>query len=404
MWIIVLLVLLTECFWGLKIADYNVVALVFSIPFIYYYIEYRQRRKFFSNKADIFISLVWLFIIINIISCWIFRDQSPYLTLRTSDVRNFVPLFFFYYLLKKKYSVIDVEKSIEVLLFSFAICYLLQFFVFYPNEVFALLGGSVGGDKRFRFVGQLILFIGYFYFLNNILLEKDSYYKNILGLLLSFICIVLLGFRSYFASILLVSLIQIYRVKGVSLKSFKTIICGVLCLFLLSQTEMVQNVIENMKNRQHSQTFSNKEYIRWMEFNYYTNNHFQNGYEMFWGSGPWNGDSQYGKYIESFRRAESVISGNDTSVTTWWDWGLIGLSWAMGIPLALLIYIYLFYMAFKKTNKRYYYMSSIYIFLILTSITTIETYRFGAFTFHALLLYLMYAIRREKIRKNLISK
>ena len=235
-------------------------------------------------------------------------------------------------------------------------------------------------------------------------MEKDSYYKNILGLLLSFICIVLLGFRSYFASILLVSLIQIYRVKGVSLKSFKTIICGVLCLFLLSQTEMVQNVIENMKNRQHSQTFSNKEYIRWMEFNYYTNNHFQNGYEMFWGSGPWNGDSQYGKYIESFRRAESVISGNDTSVTTWWDWGLIGLSWAMGIPLALLIYIYLFYMAFKKTNKRYYYMSSIYIFLILTSITTIETYRFGAFTFHALLLYLMYAIRREKIRKNLISK
>ena len=388
MWIIVLLVLLTECFWGLKIADYNVVALVFSIPFIYYYIEYRQRRKFFSNKADIFISLVWLFIIINIISCWIFRDQSPYLTLRTSDVRNFVPLFFFYYLLKKKYSVIDVEKSIEVLLFSFVICYLLQFFIFYPYEVFSLLSNTIE-EKRFRFVGQLILFIGYFYFLNNILLEKDSYYKNILGLLLSFICIILLGFRSYFASIFLVSLIQIYRVKGVSLKSFKTIICGVLCLLLLSQTEVAQSVIEHMKSRQQSQIFSNKDYIRWMEFNYYTNDHFQNGLEMFLGSGPWNEDSQYGKHMKSIRMDESVISGNDTSVTTWWDWGLIGLSWAMGIPLALLIYIYLFYMAFKKTNKRYYYLSSVSIFLIITSFTTIETYRFGAFTFHALLLYLM---------------
>ncbi len=403
MWIIVLLVLLTECFWGLKIADYNVVALVFSIPFIYYYIEYRQRRKFFSNKADIFISLVWLFIIINIISCWIFRDQSPYLTLRTSDVRNFVPLFFFYYLLKKKYSVIDVEKSIEVLLFSFVICYLLQFFIFYPYEVFSLLSNTIE-EKRFRFVGQLILFIGYFYFLNNILLEKDSYYKNILGLLLSFICIILLGFRSYFASIFLVSLIQIYRVKGVSLKSFKTIICGVLCLLLLSQTEVAQSVIEHMKSRQQSQIFSNKDYIRWMEFNYYTNDHFQNGLEMFLGSGPWNEDSQYGKHMKSIRMDESVISGNDTSVTTWWDWGLIGLSWAMGIPLALLIYIYLFYMAFKKTNKRYYYLSSVSIFLIITSFTTIETYRFGAFTFHALLLYLMYAIRREKIKKMLILK
>lgn len=391
---IVLWVLLLESFWGVNVVDYKLTQLFMSIAFMTYFVYFRlesRKRNSTIMLCDRFVLCVFGCLLLNAIACWINRGQSIFLTFCTPDFRNFLSLFFFYYLVRKNFSIEKVERALEILFFSYCVCFLVEYFLFFPTPIFHLLGLNVG-EHRFRLVGQLINFIGFFYFLNKYLIgEKNR--KNIVGILLGMLCIFLLGFRSFLVSVSIVSLVQVFRVVGVSKSLVKIFLMIGLAACCAYQFDFTQKVVKNMVDRQAGQERMGDDYIRLREWRYFTEEHFLNGFDRFFGSGPENEKSQYGKNMTKMRVAEKYYS---YSVATWWDWGLIGLSWAMGIPLAIFLLLFVLYMILFKTEKKYMYVSSVYLLLLLTGVSTMEIYRFGAITFHALMLYLVCKIREEK--------
>lgn len=392
---LVICVLLVQSFYGLMIFDYRVMALVFSLPFFYWFCRLRKNVELSKSIEHKFIIYLFICIGINFISCWYFRGQSPYLTLRTSMIRNFFPLLVFYYLIHKNYSIKDIEKGLQVLFFIFILCYMMEYFVFYPQEVFFLNSNNVG-EKRFRLTGQLILFLGYYYNLNRFLLSRGNRITSCFGVVLGAICILLLGFRSFTLAFIAVSLIMIYRIQGFRLSSIKYLLLFIVLIIAVGQTDFGETIIGNMLERQNSgATLDNEDYIRVKQWEYFTTQHFQNGLERFFGSGIPNLDSSYGKYMESFQGYNNY--GEPTgSVAAWVDWGVYGLSWTLGIPAAVMLYLFVIYMVFKKLGNKYIYISSTYLLLLVTSITTVEIFRFGAFAFHGIILYLLYKIKKNE--------
>lgn len=391
---IVLWVLLLESFWGINVVDYKLMQLFMAVAFMVYFVYFRfesRKRNSTIMLFDRFILCVFGCLLLNAVACWINRDQSIFLTFCTADFRNFLSLFFFYYLVRKNFSIVKVERALEILFFLYCACFLLEYFLFFPTPIFHLLGLNVA-EHRFRLVGQLINFIGFFYFLNKFLIGERNK-KNVIGCLLGVLCIFLLGFRSFIFSVLIVSLVQVFRVVGFSKSLVKiTVACGLIAC-CASQFEFTQRVVGNMITRQLDQEKKGDEYIRLREWQYFTEEHFLNGWDRFFGSGPENEKSQYGKKMAKMRVVEKYYS---YSIATWWDWGMIGLSWAMGIPLAITLLLFVLYMIFFKTGKKYMYVSSVYLLLLLTSVSTMEIYRFGAITFHALMIYLVCKIQEEK--------
>ncbi len=392
---VVFFVLLLESFWGLNVVDYKLTQTFVSIAFFLYFILYHLRKPGCEKNHlivffDRFILCFFVCLFLNAVASWVNRGQSLFLTFCTADCRNFLSLFFFYYLVKKNYSIKKIEKAMEILFFSYCICFLVEYFILFPLPVFCLLGFSPS-EHRFRLVGQLVNFIGYFMLLNKYLMgEKNK--KNIIGCILGLLCIFLLGFRTTIVAVLVVSFVQIFRVKGFSRSLMKILLAFGLVACSFSQFSFSQKIVTNMINRQIGQERAGDDYIRLREWNYFMEEHFINGWDRFFGSGPENEKSQYGKNMSKFR---SVKKDQVTSVATWWDWGLIGLSWAMGVPLALSLLLFGLYMTFFKTGKKYLYISSLYLLLLLTGVSTIEMYRFGAFTFHAVMIYLLCKINEE---------
>lgn len=56
------------------------------------------------------------------------------------------------------------------------------------------------------------------------------------------------------------------------------------------------------------------------------------------------------------------------------DWGLIGLSWMIGIPTVLVMVYYSFKMFLTKVPKEYLYLGVYFFNIVISSITTHEFY------------------------------
>jgi len=239
-------------------------------------------------------------------------------------------------------------------------------------------------EKRFRMMGQLILFLGYFYALNKFLINRNiKYFILILfGITVTF----LLGFRTLTLALFVVSFVMIIRIYKISFSSLKYLIIYIILLLLLSQTSFVKNIIESMLLRFEYANFDNEEYIRMLQYEYFKESHFINVSDFIFGSGFPNADSSYGRYMYNMQGYNSYGEATG-SIAGWFDWGLLGLSWIAGIPTVTILLLISFYMIFKKVPRKYYYYSCTYIFLLLVSITTVEFYRKGAFVFHALAMY-----------------
>lgn len=197
----------------------------------------------------------------------------------------------------------------------------------------------------------------------------------------------MLGFRSLLLALILCSLLMIYKTVGFTFKSlFKLAFVSMLLIFILYQFDFTQNTINAIINRNQEQNFQNEDYIRIQQFHYFTQEHFINASDFFFGSGFPSEQSNYGKSmlrLQEFNQYGEYVS----SVGAWFDWGLIGLSWIAGIPTVTVLLIISAKAILKKTDKRYCYFAFFYLFLVMASITTIEYYRGGAFVFHAIALY-----------------
>lgn len=387
---ILIYVLILTAFWQISfIPKSDILIFIATWPLIWLAICNKNKSLIFKK----IILLLFCLLAINAVSCYFFRGQSLYHSFRSSYVMNFFPLLFYFYLIKKKASIKTVENVLCKIYLIFSFCFILQY-IFFPKEIFILYSPTLD-ERRFRLYGQAIMSLGFFYYTNKFIVEKKI--SQCVFAVIGLIQIFLLGFRSLTLAALLVSFLLIGRIQKFKYSKIIPYIFLAFCIIaILLQFDFTKNIIEAMINRNEDQNFSNEDYIRVRQFNYFTTEHFKNSLEYFLGSGFPNMESHYGKYMKSLQ-IHNQYGEMVGSVGGWVDWGIIGLSWVGGIPLSILLIFIGIKAVMCRVTKEYLYISSFYIFLLLGSITTTELYREGAFVFHAIALYILELVT---IRKN----
>ena len=249
----------------------------------------------------------------------------------------------------------------------------------------------LGEGARFHMIGSGLASLSIFLGVNQFLSHKRKLYLllSISGIFV----LLLMAFRTMVVLSLLFVVLELFLVKGVKKSTFVYfILFGVLLLVTL-QIPVVADKIEYMWEKQFGQgtehSFSNKEYIRWVTLAYYYNDHFHDSLEMFLGSGYPVVNGSYYKNIETSLWSIGIF---------WMDWGILGLSWMIGIPAVLSMLYYSFKVYKIKSDQAFFFLPIWFLYMILSSITTAEFFRQGNFIIQALCLYLAERTYKENLK------
>jgi hypothetical protein len=257
----------------------------------------------------------------------------------------------------------------------------------YPVEIFegATYGLYYEEDIRIRMYAQGFCSLGYFLGLNKLFEKKKLIYLP--QILLCFSVIFLMGFRTMTIMLVVISFALIIRLTGFSKRLFIYLGIMLVSFYFISQTPLFSSIIDRMYERNATDNFSNDDYIRIKEFEYYTNQHFYNNIELFFGSGlPFLGKGKYGNYMAGLIR-EGL---------TYVDFGLYSLSWMVGVIPILVMILYSVKAIKVRVGREFHYAGYWFIYLMGISFTTMEFYRYGNFIVQAFALYI---IEKEQLKK-----
>lgn len=385
--------LLFSCILGFLPAQFMIVA---DILILHALFKTLKSKGMFVYPMRLFL----IFLICSTISCYYFEKQSFYLSFTNLDFVMFFSFLSYFFMIKKRsaaFTVSDIEWCITKLYFIIFILFLIQYALL-PHQILHL-ATFIEGEKRFTIFGQIITLVAYFYFLNKYLTNKKK--KYILYLLPELVIVFIQGFRSYILAIVLVSILFAIKVGGLKRTISILLLIPIIALFMV-QIPIVNNAISNMLNRQTDANFSNEDYIRVRQFEYFTNEHFKSPIEYFFGSGFSNPRSEYGKRMFYL---QGMTTENQTGpIGGWRDWGMVGLSWIIGLPCLLCILFCILKIFVTKIPKQYYYLKYFYLFILLTAITSVEFYRWGSVFIHGILFYQFELIVKKQKSLNLVNK
>lgn len=194
--------------------------------------------------------------------------------------------------------------------------------------------------------------------------------------------IVLMNFRSLLFVLPLFLFFYLYKVNKIKIESVVYILISIVILYALYlYFQPVKFAIDAMFERAEDNNFSNSDYIRNINLNYFLNVHFKSPLEYFFGSGmPYKASNIYANQMIELAQYHKIF---------WVDWGLLGLSWMLGV-LPVMAMVYYCVIAYKKSNANTYFLSIWLLFLISCSITSKEFYREGNLVIQALVLYLIF--------------
>lgn len=334
----------------------------------------------------LYAKIILLFVLLVLFSCFFsnfIHHQELYLVVVHSY--NFFSLLFFFYLIKSEMSANEAERVLIVMSIICCCCYILQWLI-YPTVLFSGAENNVNDENdyyRARIPGSLCCYCLFLYGINKYIISRKVKYFSFV--VLGFIPIVIMGFRSLTFLTVIVSFLMIPFVVRRSGKTlFYSLFAAVLSVGAM-QTEFVQSKMQEMERRQEFQTFSNEDYIRWHELDYYWNEHFNNPGEKWVGGGiPVDVKTKFRKdvYYHNY---------------TWTDLGLVGLSMVIGIPaVVLLVLIYLICMWNYKDIRFQYIRFTLLIVLLGSLFTTSELYRNGNILLFSLILYIQYKYSKER--------
>ena len=386
---LVAIVLLFLAFYGLiflpiKATQWDYILFVLLLVVVVVKINYK------SIYSKIILTYV-LFVFLSCLYSWEFNDQG--LVNVVSHSYKYFALIFFFYLFSSRLSYREVEKALFVLCIICCVCYLIQWLIF-PTILFygAEDEAKASIEKyRVRIPGSLCCYCLFFYGINQFLLSKDwkSFGYSILG----FMPILIMGFRSLTALALIGAFFMVPFVKKGGVKTILYCSLGTILVVLFMQTDLVKSKYAEMDLRtQGGQVFSNEDYIRWRELDFYWNDYFVKPGEKIIGGGvPCDPSSQYRKNIYSYN-------------FTYTDIGLVGLGMVIGAPAVLILVLLYLICIYKFKEKKYQYLRFTLAVILLGSIfTTSELYRDGNILLFSLILYINYRChRKSKISEQLL--
>ena len=327
------------------------------------------------------------FVILSCIYSAFFHSQNIIIVF--FHTYHYIPILFFFYLVKEKVSFKDAERILIIMSLICCLCYIIQWLI-YPTILFenAESKWTVSEDEyRARIPGSICCYCLFLYGFNKYLHEKRVIYLaySVLG----FIPIIIMGFRSLVALSAVSFFLMIPFVLKSSTKTLFYSIVGASMVFVALQTPLVQSKLKEMdKRNQNQQTFANEDYVRYLSFDYYWNLPFHTPIERVVGGGlPADTSSEYSK----------IVSKGQLYHFYWNDLGLFGLSMFIGIPAVLMLVAMCLVGIFKcKDTKLQYIRFTLFIELSASIFTSAELYRKGNLLLLALFLYVEYKYRREQ--------
>lgn len=364
----------------------NTILIVTLIPFVLWGIG---NEKLCFRRVLLFLLISLIF---NMVSCYIYQGQDFWDSIKA--MAFFYYIFFYFIICYLSPSVNSLVTSITWLSLIFNTLYILQFYLLQRGITFLPVDETsiyLGEGARFHMIGSGLASLSIFLGVNQFLSHKRKLYLllSISGIFV----LLLMAFRTMVVLSLLFVVLELFLVKGVKKSTFVYfILFGVLLLVTL-QIPVVADKIEYMWEKQFGQgtehSFSNKEYIRWVTLAYYYNDHFHDSLEMFLGSGYPVVNGSYYKNIETSLWSIGIF---------WMDWGILGLSWMIGIPAVLSMLYYSFKVYKIKSDKAFFFLPIWFLYMILSSITTAEFFRQGNFIIQALCLYLAERTYKENLK------
>lgn len=343
--------------------------------FVFLFFYRNELRSGLFNK---YIYITFIGILFSSISCYLYRKQPVYLTIGISF--NYLSIATYFIFKSKQFKLNEIVDAMDMLGKIVTIIYLLRFVLLQQGVV---IGGYVDdfqmadvGSARIRIACSPIIFFLMFKSFHNILIAKKK--ENIVWLILTIFCMVLMTFRTIFVVVGISFIIILFRAK---LPAGKKIISAIFISIICSGFLMNDKVSERITNRfeeSAGQDFSNKDYIRVIQYEYFTQKHFKNGIEHFFGSGIPEQRTAYGKEQNNLAKAGIFYV----------DWGIIGMSWMLGV-ITLICMIGYMLTAIKKSWKMEPYIPMWLIYMLLVSVTTGEFIRDGSFIVQALVLALI---------------
>ena len=346
------------------------------IPIVYYSIIYRNKQLMFARNVHSF----FIFLLISCISSKFNRSQGFIYSFSTDMFLNLCSIYIYFYVAGKRIPLKMLRKVILNLFWTFCFLYIIQYLI-YPLQL--LKFNDVTSEiSRFKLSGQIIVSLGYFICLNKFKIGVK--YK--VGLIMALLLYLLMGFRTFFFFIVFPTIFLLMRKGITAAELLKYAWAGTLVLVILSFTPLFQQRVNEMIEKQKTDTFNNEDYVRVIELKYYLTEHFKNRYEVLFGSGIPSYHSNYGK--------KYIYFAGDTDVqynyvrAGWIDLGLFGLSCIIGI-ITVFILLWMLYKAIRLPQlSSNINVPCTIVFLVLVSFTTMEIYRMGSFIYVGLLLYM----------------
>lgn len=365
--IILLLVLILSNFLGLIEVPR---AIKFVLIFILVINNIQSVSNHYFHKG---IALYFIGIIISIFSCYIYRQQN--IIYSVIGLVNYWCLGLFFYFGGKRFTKEDLFSSLVIIGKIVLIVYLIQYILFQFGITISYEEYITDEPEmaRFRINCSASIFLLFFIKLQTFINQHKLF--DAFWIIFSILVALLMNFRSILLGMILFSVLELWMIKIKFSKNIFAILILIPTFIALFSTDLVQNRIEQMMSRQEEQTLSNSDYIRVIQYDYYETKHFNNTLERLMGSGLPDGHSKYSK--------EMAVMINDKGLR-YVDWGIIGLSWILGILTALGIIIYV--LKAYRLNANMPSINVWFLFLLTVSMLTYELPREGNFIIQALAL------------------
>lgn len=342
-----------------------------------------KQKDFRYNK---YIYLYLFFFLISCIYSHLYNGQFLFKTLGFSRV--YIGLCFSFYILKSGLSSKDIMKCLIFISILYCMAYIIQWIV-YPLPLFS--GANDEGDSsnvyRVRIAGSMCAYTLFLYGFNMFLHKKKA--KFLVYSALAFTPIIIMGFRTLVALSILCVCAMVVVIEKKFFKCVRYFMVLAIMALVAFQTNIVQDKITEMRERQeNSQTFDNPDYIRLRQYVYFTTVFFVKPWEQVIGGGVPAGTTKY---------AQTLAYEEETYGYYWVDWGLIGLTWIIGIPAVLLLISMYLHCAWRCKDPQLQFVRFTLVLLVIGSLaTTKELYRSGNILLASFLFCYEYLYYKEK--------
>lgn len=250
----------------------------------------------------------------------------------------------------------------------------------FPTIIFSGADNEYWSEEtyRVRIPGSICCYGLLFYGINKAIINNRPRFFILSSL--GGLPILIQGFRSLSTlAIVAVYLLFLYMIRK-SLKNIMLFVVFLACTLYLLKTDIVQYKIREMQDRnEQEEFFSNKDYIRWAELDYYWNKQCPSIFDKIFGGGIGDGQSSYTKKMAAAYRKRLF----------WDDLGVVGLGLILGYPTVfVLISMYIICIWRCKKLELQYIRFTLCVVLLGSLFTTAELFRMGNILLLSLFIYI----------------